>query len=300
MEWEVINGDCVRVMHDQMADDSVDISVFSPPFASLFAYSGELEDMGNANESDGEFALLMSFFFRQLLRVTKPGRIACCHIMNVVFTERTFGRKGLRDLRGLMVRLAERAGFWFWAEAAIQKNPQATAVRTHSDRLLFVRFEDDHLGSAPDCADYVVFLKKPGDPEVSVTSPITRDEWISWAAPLWTDIRQTKTLNVRGSKSEGDTKHICPLQLDVIERCIRLYSNEGELVFSPFCGIGSEGVSAIKLGRRFKGVELKPEWAARSKRECESAVLRRQEQTRLFDGVCDMGDDDSEPGRGVA
>jgi DNA modification methylase len=286
----MIHGDCVTTMAD-MPDQCMDMSVFSPPFASLFAYSGELADIGNSHDGDGEFKLHMLFFWHQAFRIMKPGRILCCHIANVTWTKRTFGREGIRDLRGLMIRLAERAGFWLHGEIGIQKNPQAQAIRTKSKGLLFARLESDHLNSRPALADYILILKRPGDVTVPVTSDLSdagdkrseRETWIKWAQPFWDDIRESNTLNVRGSKGPDDTRHICPLQLDVIKRCVRLYSNLGEIVFSPFAGIGSEGFVALLEGRRFVGCELKDEYYHTAIKNLTAAERQRdQEQMPLF------------------
>ncbi len=287
LAWELREGDCIKLMAE-CPDGSFDMAVFSPPFASLFAYTDKLADIGNSHYDDGEFKLHMMYFWKQLERVMKQGRMVCCHIAQVVWTKRTFNREGLKDLRGLMIRLAERVGLWYHGEAGIHKNPQSQAIRTKSKGLLFARLEDDHLNSRPALADYVLFFKKPGDVAVPVQSNLSdtgkrqdeRNMWIKWAKPFWDDIRETDTLNVRGTKGADDTKHICPLQLEVIQRCVRLYSNPGEIVLSPFAGIGSEGYVSLLEQRRFLGMELKPEYAEAARKNLASAE-RQSKQDKM-------------------
>lgn len=293
-DYEMIRGDAIPTMADMPAE-SMDLAVFSPPFASLFAYSGEIADIGNNHEEDGEFKLHMAFFATALFRIMKPGRLVCCHCAQVAHQKRASGREGVKDLRGMMIRLAERAGFWYTGEAAIWKNPQAQAIRTKAKALLFARLETDHLNSRPALADYVLLFKKPGDSAIPVTSDLTdgglrqqeREAWIKWASPFWTDIRETEVLNYREARGEDDTKHICPLQLEVIRRCVRLWSNPGEIVFSPFAGIGSEGHVALLEGRRFVGVELKPEYHEAADRNLAKAERKRDEDTQPL--LADVG-----------
>ena len=221
----------------------------------------------------------------------KQGRMVCCHVAQVPHQKRASGREGLKDLRGMIIRLSERAGFWYVGEAGIHKNPQSQAIRTKSKALLFARLEDDHLNSRPALADYVLFFKKPGDVAVPVLGNLSdtgkrqdeRNTWIKWAKPFWDDIRETETLNVRGTKGKDDTKHICPLQLEVIKRCVRLYSNPGEIVMSPFAGIGSEGYVSLLEQRRFVGMELKAEYAEAARKNLANAErLSKEEKMPLL------------------
>lgn len=252
-------GDCIKHMAT-LPPACMDMSVFSPPFPSLFCYTSESSDIGNSLDLRGETPLHLSFFFRQLVRIMKPGRAVVVHVMQIPGLVRN-GERGIFDFRGLVVRLARRAGFTYEYDWLVRKNPQAQAIRTHSAALQFASLERDRARVRGALGDYLIKFVAPGDNVVPVDSTdVTRDDWVKWAEPAWTDIRETDTLNVRGTKGDGDTKHICPLQLEVIERLIKLYSNPGEIVFSPFAGIGSEGKKALQLGRRFYGCELKKEY----------------------------------------
>lgn len=252
-------GDCIKHMAT-LPPACMDMSVFSPPFPSLFCYTSESSDIGNSLDLRGETPLHISFFYRQLVRVMKPGRVVMVHVAQIPGLLRN-GERDTTDFRGLNIRLARRAGFRYDYDWLVRKNPQAQAIRTHSHSLLFVTLERDRVKSHGAHGDYLIKFIAPGDNQTPVnSSEITREEWIKLAEAAWMDIRENDTLNVRGTKGDGDTKHICPLQLGVIERLIRLYSNPGELVFSPFAGIGSEGKVALQLGRRFYGCELKKEY----------------------------------------
>jgi len=257
--WTLINGDCIDHV-GALPDASVDLSVYSPPFSSLFTYSASERDIGNCSSSE-EFFAHLSFLITELKRVTKPGRLSCCHISQLPSTKATHGVIGLIDLRGDIIRAFTEAGFIYHGEVCIDKDPQAQAIRTHSKGLLFVQLRKDASWLRPALADYILVFRAPGDNAVAIQPDITNEEWIEWARPIWYGIRESDTLNVAIARSEKDERHICPLQLGTIERCIRLWSNPGDLVLSPFAGIGSEGYEAIRLGRRYLGVELKPEYA---------------------------------------
>ncbi len=267
----------------EMPPASVDFAVFSPPFPSLFSYTSSTEDIGNSEGLRGEAKTHMGFFYRQLVRVMKPGRICVVHVMQIPGLARN-GEKGTYDFRGLNIRLGERCGFIYQYDWLVRKNPQAQAIRTHSHKLLFVSLERDRAVSCGAFGDYLIKFITPGENATPVASKeITREQWIDWAEAAWT-IRETRTLNVKEGRGEDDTKHICPLQLDVIERLVKLYTNPGEVVFSPFTGIGSEGYTALKLGRRFYGCELKDEYHAAALKNCERALTeRKEEQKSLFD-----------------
>lgn len=280
--YRIFHGDCIPHMADMPAE-SVDFSVFSPPFPSLFSYTSLPEDIGNSEDLRSEARLHLGFFYRQLARVLKPGRIACVHVMQIPGLLRN-GEKGTFDFRGLNIRLAERAGLTYQYDWLIRKNPQAQAIRTHSHKLLFVTLERDRSISCGAFGDYLLKFIAPGDNATPVSSPeITREQWIDWAEASWTDIRETDTLNVSEGRGTNDTKHICPLQLGVIERVVKLFSNPDEIVFSPFAGIGSEGYIALKFGRRFYGCEIKDEYHAAAMKNCERAMqTRNEEQKTLF------------------
>jgi DNA modification methylase len=260
--WAVRHGDCVEVMAGMPAG-SVDLAVFSPPFPSLYAYTSSDRDIGNSEDLKGDAKLHLSFFYRQLARVIKPGRVAVVHVTQIPRMKRSGGR-GMFDFRGLNIRLAERAGLVFEYDWAVRKNPQAQAIRTKSRELQFAGLESDRARTRGSVPDYLLKFTAPGDNAVPIDSAgqVSRNQWIDWAECTWADIRETDTLNYQAARGADDTRHICPLQLSVIDRIVRLFSNPGELVFSPFAGVGSEGYVAVKLGRRFFGVELKDEYHA--------------------------------------
>ena len=264
--WNVVQEDCITHMA-KMPAAAVDYAVFSPPFPSLYAYTSKPEDIGNSEDLRGEAKLHMSFFFRQLARVVKPGRAICVHVMQIPRLKRT-GEVGLHDFRGLNIRLGERAGLVYEYDWRIRKNPQAQAIRTHSHELQFSGLERDRARCRGTLDDYVIKFRAPGENAVPVVDEngrprqVTRTDWIDWAEGTWSDIKETDTLNVAGGRGEEDTKHICPLQLGLIRRLVKLYTNEDEIVFSPFTGIGSEGYEAVKLGRKFYGCEIKDEYIA--------------------------------------
>ena len=235
------------------------------PFPSLFAYTSKPEDIGNSDDLRGESKLHLRWFYKGLARVLKPGRAVVVHVMQIPRLKRT-GEVGLHDYRGLNVRLGERAGLVYEYDWAVRKNPQAQAIRTRSRELQFAGLESDRARQRGALPDYLIKFRAPGENKVAVDSEgeVSRNEWIDWAECCWGDIRETHTLNTAEAKGEQDTKHICPLQLDVIDRLVRLYSNPGEIVFSPFTGIGSEGYVSLQRGRRFYGCEIKPEYLAQT------------------------------------
>ena len=258
--WQLIEGDCVDGV-SRLAADSVDLSVYSPPFISLFTYTASERDMGNC-ATPGEFFAHFGFLQRELLRVTKPGRVTCCHVAQIAAMLERDGYIGLKDFRGLTIAAFQANGWIYHGEVCIDKDPQAQAIRTKAKGLLFVQMRKDSSWSRPALADYILIFRKPGDNAVPIVPNITNNQWIEWARPIWYGIRESDTLQVVEARAEEDERHICPLQLGTIERCIRLWSNPGELVLSPFAGIGSEGYEAIRLDRRFLGFELKPTYAA--------------------------------------
>ena len=258
--WELVQGDCVDGVATLPAD-SIDLSVYSPPFISLFTYTASERDMGNC-ATPGEFFEHFGFLQRELLRVTKPGRVSCCHVAQVAAMLERDGYIGLKDFRGKTIASFEANGWVYHGEVCIDKDPQAQAIRTKAKGLLFVQMRKDSSWSRPALADYILIFRKPGDNATPIIPDITNDQWIEWARPIWYGIRESDTLQVVEARAEEDERHICPLQLGTIERCIRLWSNPGELVLSPFAGIGSEGYEAIRLDRRFIGFELKPTYAA--------------------------------------
>lgn len=286
-EYKIHLGDCIPHMAE-MPEASVDFAVFSPPFPSLFAYTDLPEDIGNSNDCRVESKLHLSWFYNQLARVLKPGRVAVVHIMQIPGLARN-QEVATFDFRGLNIRLGERAGMHYHYDWLVHKNPQAQAIRTHSHKLLFVTLERDRAKSTGAMGDYLIKFLVPGDNAVPINSKeISRNEWIQWAEASWhwKDVRETDTLNTAEAKGPEDTKHICPLQLGVIDRLVRLYTNPGELVFSPFAGIGSEGYIALKHGRRFYGCEIKQEYHDAMLVNLERAIRKRAESTAtLWDAV---------------
>lgn len=272
-------GDCVKWVR-RMEDNSIDYSVFSPPFADLFVYSNSDHDMGNCKD-DAEFVAQLRYLIGELFRVIKPGRNVSFHCMNLPTTKMRQGFIGLRDFRGDLIRAFQDAGFIYHSEVCIWKDPVVAMQRTKALGLLHKTIRENSTMSRMGLPDYVVTMRKPGDCEDRVKHgddlPVAM--WQKYASPIWDDIDQGRTLNKLPARTEQDEKHMCPLQLDVIERCIHLWTNPGDLVLSPFTGIGSEGYTAVKMGRRFVGTELKPQYFDLAVQNIEDAT---QEQKGLF------------------
>jgi DNA modification methylase len=277
--WAVYNADCIEAIRG-VETGSVGLSVFSPPFSHLYVYSASDRDLGNSRD-DQEFFAHFSYLIPEILRVTMPGRRCAVHVQQLTTSKSTHGVIGWRDFRADVVRAFVAAGWVYDGEVVIDKDPQAQAIRTKSKQLMFVQKERDSSWLRPAMADYILLFRHPGENPEPVKSDVTNEEWILWARPIWYGIRESDTLSFREARSEKDEKHICPLQLGTIERCVRLWSNPGDVVMSPFMGIGSEGYVAVKNGRRFVGVELKPEYFAQAKRNIRSAVA----QGDLFGGA---------------
>lgn len=256
--WTLLLGDsCERLA--EIETDSIGLSVYSPPFASLFTYSPSLRDLGNSGDR-AEFFEHYGFIIREILRVTMPGRVTCVHVQQLTTTKTTHGYTGLTDFRGDVIRAYVDNGWHFHGEVTVDKDPQAQAIRTKAQALMFVTKNRDSSATRPALADYLLIFRKPGDNPIPIKNDVSNEEWIEWARPVWLDIKETNTLNARVARDSADERHICPLQLDFIERCIRLWSNKGERVLSPFAGIGSEVYMARKLGRYGIGCELKPSY----------------------------------------
>ena len=272
-------GDCVK-WSKRIADNSIDYSVFSPPFADLFVYSNSDHDMGNC-KNDAEFVAQLRYLIAELFRVIKPGRNVSFHCMNLPTTKMRQGFIGLRDFRGDLIRAFQDAGFIYHSEVCIWKDPVVAMQRTKALGLLHKTIRENSTMSRMGLPDYVVTMRKPGDCEDRVThgDDLPVQMWQKYASPIWDDINQGRTLNKLPARDENDEKHMCPLQLDVIERCIHLWTNKGDLVFSPFTGIGSEGYCAVKMGRRFVGTELKPQYWDLA---CENIGDAKRDQIDLF------------------
>lgn len=261
-KWTMMHGDsCERLK--EIAENSIDLSVYSPPFADLFTYSPSDRDLGNSRNWP-EFFKHYAFIIREMLRVTKPGRLTCVHTSDIPALAQKDGYIGVKDFPGAVIRAYEAEGWIFVGRAFIQKNPQAQAIRTKSKALLFVQIRKDSTHSRPALIDQILLFKKDGENDRPV-NPVENGEldneaWINWAHGIWTGIQETKTLQYSVARAKDDEKHICPLQLETIERCVKLWSNPGETVLSPFGGIGSEGWQAVMLGRKYIGIELKREY----------------------------------------
>lgn len=272
-QWRLMLGDsCERLA--ELPDESVDLSVYSPPFASLFTYSPSPRDLGNSS-SRAEFFEHYGYIIRENFRVTKPGRICAVHCQQLATTMSANGVIGVTDFRGEIIRAYVEAGWILHGEVTIDKDPQAQAIRTKAQALMFVTKNRDSSMTRPALADYLLLFRKPGENAVQIKNDVTNDEWIQWARPVWLDIRETNTLNARVARDSADERHICPLQLDFIARVVRLWSNPGETVLSPFAGIGSEIHEAVRLGRRAIGIELKPSYwrtAVNNLRELEAEM----------------------------
>jgi len=278
-DYHVIHGDCLAEMAS-LRESSVDFCIFSPPFLNLFSYTADSRDLGNMRDI-AAFATAYAEFATRLLRLMKPGRLVATHVAQVPAKKAYDGFIGLKDFRGLVIETMVTAGFDYHGDVTIDKNPQAQAVRTHSKALLFKQLKKDASWLRPGLADYILVFRKPGESEVPIHPDISNDDWIKWAHPVWYDVRESDTLNAAEARTDKDEKHIAPLQLSVIERCIRLWSNPGEVVLSPFMGIGSEGYVALKQARRFLGIELKSEYYQTALVNLERA-LRESTQQRLL------------------
>ena len=273
--WQLIQGDCIESMA-HMPDNSIDLSIFSPPFSSLYTYSASEHDLGDSKNHD-EFFKHFGFVISNLIRVTKPGRNCVVHIAQTTTTLASDGVIGLNDIRGRAVTEFCQRGWVYHGEVVIDKDPQAQAIRTHAKGLLFVQLKKDASWLRPALADYLLVFRKPGDNAIPIHPDITHENWIEWARPIWYGIRENDTLNYREARENDDDRHICPLQLGTIERAIRLWSNKGETILSPFAGIGSEGYVALTQERKFIGCELKPRYAEVASRNLAKAIVAKKE-----------------------
>lgn len=275
------HADTVEVAR-ALPDSSADFSVFSPPFASLYTYSNSPRDLGNVKD-DEEFFAHYAFLIAEQFRVMKPGRLVSIHCMLMPTSKERDGYIGLRDFRGDIIRAYQAVGFIFHSEVCIWKNPVTAMQRTHAKGLLYKQLRKDSACSRQGIADYLVTMGKPG---INV-EPITHTEdslpvsvWQKYASPVWMDIDPSDTLQYRGAREHDDERHICPLQLGVIRRAVELWSNPNDVVWSPFMGIGSEGVVSLEMGRRFIGAELKASYYGQAVRNLQEA--ERVKQGDLF------------------
>jgi DNA modification methylase len=256
--WATYLGDCVEVCR-QFPDECIDFSVYSPPFGNLFIYSESAADMGNC-ATDDEFEEQYRFLVSEKVRLTKPGRITAVHCSDLPLTKWRDGAVGIKDFSGRIIRIHEEEGWILHSRRTIWKCPVVEMTRTKHVGLLYKQIKKDSAKSRGGMPDYLMTFVKPGenaDPIVHTPEDFPLEQWQEWASPVWMTINQSNVLNAKLAREPNDERHLCPLQLDVIMRAVVLWSNPGDTVFSPFMGIGSEGIQSIKLGRRFVGVELK-------------------------------------------
>lgn len=281
--WTMINADCVEAIK-ALPDGSIGYTIFSPPFSSLYCYSNSDRDMGNCGDDEG-FHKHFGYLVPELLRVTKPGRLLSFHCMNLPTSKQHHGIIGIRDFRGELIKAFVDAGWIYHSEVCVWKDPVTAMQRTKALGLLYKQLKKDSCMSRQGIPDYVVTMRKPGENPDRVTKmpetfPVSR--WQDYASPVWMDINPSNTLD--SIRTEHDTKHICPLQLEVIERCVRLWTNEGDVVLSPFAGIGSEGYVSLMEGRKFIGFELKREYYEQACKNLDRAVVKAaQANVTLFD-----------------
>jgi len=291
--WALYNGDSCEIMTG-IPSESIHFSVFSPPFSSLYTYSNSDRDLGNSR-TDEEFFAQFDFIVKELYRILMPGRCVSIHCMNLPTSKERDGYIGIKDFRGDIIREFQKNGFIYHSEVTIWKDPVTAMQRTKALGLLHKQLKKDSCMSRMGIPDYVVTMRKPGDNPQRVTHtnesfPVSEWQqvaspiWDEYASPVWWDINPSNTLNGRNVADENDERHIAPLQLTVIERCIRMWSNEGDVVFTPFAGIGSEVYQAILMNRKGIGIELKKSYydqAVINCRQAESAMS----QPSLFDFI---------------
>lgn len=272
--FTMIHGDCVHAISD-LPDESIGFSVYSPPFVDLFVYSDSAADLGNCR-SDDEFFEQYGFVIREKLRVTKPGRLSAVHCTDLPTRKFRDGFIGIKAFSDQIREAHEAAGWIYHCRITVWRDPVVEMQRTKALGLLYKQLCKDSCMSRVGLADYVLVFRKPGEN----AEPVGKDKkefpvdlWQKWASPVWMDIDQTDVLNVRAARHNDDERHLCPLQIPLIERAIRLWSNKGDVVLSPFGGIGSEGWGAIRTGRKYVGCELKESYwrqAVKNLRQAES------------------------------
>lgn len=287
-DWTMHLADSVELARE-MANDSIHFSVYSPPFESLYTYSNSERDMGNARNKD-EFWQHYRFLIREQFRVMMPGRLVSIHCMNLPTSKVRDGHIGIRDFRGEIIRSFEEAGFIYHSEVCIWKDPVTAMQRTKALGLLHKQIRKDSCMSRQGVPDYLVTMRKPGDNPERVGH--TAEEfpvqlWQQYASPVWMDINPSDTLQYRSAREHNDERHICPLQLEVIRRAVKLWTNPGDTVWSPFAGIGSEGFVALEMGRKFIGSELKPSYYRQA---CKNLQRALSANAGLFAGADEESD----------
>jgi hypothetical protein len=273
----------------KLPTDSIDFSIFSPPFAELYVYSDDIRDMGNCQDYE-EFFVHFQFLVKELARVVKSGRLVAIHCMDLPAMKGKDGYIGLKDFSGMIIQSFQKEGFIYHDRITIWKSPVVEMTRTKSIGLLHKTIKKDSSMSRTGIPDYILVFRNAGDNLVPITHQDTDEKqenylpvslWQKYAEPVWYDINYSDTLQYTSARDEKDEKHICPLQLETIRRCLHLWSNEGETVLSPFGGIGSEGHETLRLKRNFIGIELKPSYYNQMQRNLQR-MIDDLNQTTLF------------------
>ncbi len=283
--WTLANGDCIEVLNS-LPENSIHLSIFSPPYASLYTYSNSDRDLGNS-VNDDQFYEHFAHVVAGLHRVTKPGRIVCVDVMNIPAMKERDGYIGLKDFRGDVIRAFQKVGFIFHSEHCAWKDPLIEATRTKALGLMHKQLCKDSTRSRAGIPQYLLAFRKDGEnPEPvahidgltefcgenpPIHGNLSHERWRRYASPVWMDINFSNTLNAKAARDNEDERHVCPMALDLIERAIQLWSNPGDVVFDPFSGVGSTGYQAIKMGRKFVGSELKQSYFAQACKKIESA-----------------------------
>ncbi|VEI53924.1 DNA-methyltransferase [Capnocytophaga sputigena] len=286
--FRAIHGDCVEEVA-KLPTDSIDFSIFSPPFAELYVYSDDIRDMGNCQDYE-EFFVHFQFLVKELARVVKSGRLIAIHCMDLPAMKGKDGYIGLKDFSGMIIQSFQKEGFIYHDRITIWKSPVVEMTRTKSIGLLHKTIKKDSSMSRTGIPDYILVFRNAGDNLVPITHQDTDEKqenylpvslWQKYAEPVWYDINYSDTLQYTSARDEKDEKHICPLQLETIRRCLHLWSNEGETVLSPFGGIGSEGHESLRLKRNFIGIELKPSYYNQMQKNLQR-MIDDLNQTTLF------------------
>ena len=291
--WTLANGDCIELLNS-LPENSIHLSIFSPPYASLYTYSNSDRDLGNS-VNDDQFYEHFAHVVAGLHRVTKPGRIVCVDVMNIPAMKERDGYIGLKDFRGDVIRAFQKVGFIYHSEHCAWKDPLIEATRTKALGLMHKQLCKDSARSRAGIPQYLLAFRKDGEnPEPVVhidgltefcgeNPPIhgnlSHERWRRYASPVWMDINFSNTLNAKAARDNEDERHVCPMALDLIERAIQLWSNPGDVVFDPFSGVGSTGYQAIKMGRKFVGSELKQSYFAQA---CKNIESDKAKQGGLF------------------
>ena len=282
--YSIYNGDSCELIK-AIPSDSIHYCIYSPPFSSLYTYSNSDRDLGNVR-TNNEFYQHFGFLSSELFRVMMPGRLMSVHCMNLPSSKERDGVIGLKDFRGDLIRLFQQCGFIYHSEVVIWKDPVTAMTRTKALGLLHKQLKKDSCRSRQGIPDYIITFRKNADnpePVTHTNESFPVDKWQNYASPIWFDINQSDTLQKESARANEDERHICPLQLDVIRRCLELWTNPNDIVLDPFAGIGSTGYEAIKMGRRFIGFELKESYYNQAVGNMKNAEkeLKKPKQTEL-------------------